>query len=97
MPVGLPIWRKNRRKVVCRLAGHFFVAAFFAAQRFFRAATIVALPAAVSTRFSWPPPEPCNGAVFGNLAQRGPSFERREVFSLRGGYRYCAVADELQN
>ena len=31
--------------------GYFFAAAFFAAQRFFKAATIAALPAALSTRF----------------------------------------------
>ena len=34
-----------------KLAGYFFAAAFFAAQRFFKAATIAALPAALSTRF----------------------------------------------
>jgi hypothetical protein len=47
----LPVPTRIDRGDAFKLAGYFFAAAFFAAQRFFKAATIAALPAALSTRF----------------------------------------------
>ena len=47
----LPVPTRIDRGDASKLAGYFFAAAFFAAQRFFKAATIAALPAALSTRF----------------------------------------------
>ena len=47
----LPVPMRIQRSDVCRPAGYFFAAAFFAAQRFFKAATIAAFPAALNTRF----------------------------------------------
>jgi hypothetical protein len=47
----LPVLTRIDRGDAFKLAGYFFAAAFFAAQRFFKAATIAALPAALSTRF----------------------------------------------